>query len=774
MKRDLENSAPGRVEALPGDASAQLDAQPFVPDPVQKEAVPKVGPITSLEELPAAMKYLERIGAEPGSFKRADVYEQVEGYPKSVGKVHFAEKGVVTVSGKAEAPNAAEADAIAEEFVDRSFLKQVAMLNLPDSPPGVNLSDKNVFVCHNLKGEVVMVHERYQTKDGGKGFVPWTRWSDGEWRKMEPEVMPFYGIPGFENKSTLYIHEGAKAAKRVQAILSGREPAGRFPWFEAVRWGHHIGWIGGVWAIDKSDWAGLAKMGWGSVVIFADNDGGGIEAAAEISGKFECPVYVARFDGNFPDRFDLGDDWPEKHFDETGRYIGPTYRECLQPFDRATDLVPVTGNDGRERLVPFLRRSFINRYRVATETQQVFNVDTPSLGMEKKWFNDFVKSRSDAKDTYGLLLDQPQSVCARRVYRPDRRAGKLIDGGLVTWNGFESAKIEPVSGNVQRFIDYLEHLFPVPGERHEVMRWLATLIARRDIRMHYSLLLVSKTQGVGKSTLGAILRMLLGASNVSFPGQSSFESQFNSWALGKLLIFVNEIYTNGNAKVYDKLKSYVTDDEISINEKNIKEYTIQNWAVFIACSNSSKALFLPDEDRRWLVPTVTETLKDRQWWEALYAWLNTGGIGIILAWAEDFARDHAVKRGERPPSTAAKRAIVSENKSEGRLLARDFGEEFAEMEPAIVRVDDIRSWIATKRGVDIGHAHLEKGRLIIDELEAVEGLTVWKGDDRPKIGGRRGSKASVVFNFSLEVGATWSQVEDRYKSLEELGFEEAF
>lgn len=172
------------------------------------------------------------------------------------------------------------------------------------------------------------------------------------------------------------------------------------------------------------------------------------------------------------------------------------------------------------------------------------------------------------------------------------------------------------------------------------------------------------------------------------------------------------------------------------------------------------------------MPTVTEELRDRTEWESLHNWLRNGGLEIIAWWAADFARDHAVLKGERPPATSAKRAIVAENMSEGRLLARDFGEEFAGMDPCVVRVSDIRAWIAAKRGIDLGHATLEKERLLIDELEAVEGLTVWKGDARPKIGGRRGTKATVVFNFPLAPGTTWGEVEHRLNWLKALGFSE--
>jgi hypothetical protein len=721
--------------------------------------------------LPEVLRqFLAKQGAEVRNFRRAVISRMVEGYPKPVGTYVFTKGDGLSVKDEAEMPDEATTTAINEALKEARLPEPVTLAAIAEPPPGVILSDVNTFVCHTLKGEVSMVHQRYETKDGGKGFIPWTRWSDGKWRRMEPEVMPFWGIPGHKDKSTLYIHEGAKAAKRMQRMIAGALPSDGFPWFEAMRYGHHIGWIGGVWALDRSDWAGLAAMGWRKVVIVADNDGGGVQVADRASRYFRCPTFMLRFGEVFPARFDCGDPTPANLIDAEGHYIGPSYDDCLQPYDRATDLVPMPGRNNQVREVPVLRSTFIEAHSVVTETQQVFTRARPALAMGKKPFNDSVRPRSDAVDTYGLLIQQPQCVCDARTYSPDRPSGQLTENGRIMWNAYSPSGIVPEAGDAGPFLAYLEHLFPIEGERFEVMRWIATLIARRDIRMHYSLLLISKMQGVGKSTLGVILAALLGDSNVSFPGQSAFENQFNGWADGKLLVFVNEIYTNGNAKVYDHLKNFITDDEIEINQKHITPYRIKNWSVIVACSNSRKALFLPDEDRRWLVPTVTEELRDRSEWEALHGWLRHGGLEIIAWWAEEFARDNAVKKGERPPPTAAKRAIVAENKSEGRLLARDFGEEFVDMGPAVVRVAAIRAWIAEKRDIDVGHATLEKERLIIDELEAVEGLTVWKGDARPKIGGRRGDKAAVVFNFPLDPETKWGQVEDRLKTLTDLGF----
>jgi hypothetical protein len=717
--------------------------------------------IKSLDELPAVAVYLRRIGATAVNFKKARIEEVIDGYPKAVGWVHFSTDGSIGVEGSATPPSAAEAAAIVETFATAEFPKMVPLTSLGTLPPQVDLSDHNVFVCHDLLGNIVMIHQRYETP-GGKGFIPWTYFSDGEWRCMEPEIMPFWGVPGAKEFSTLYLHEGAKAAARVKRMIDGHEDASRFPWLEDMRWGAHLGWIGGVNAVSRSDWVGLAAMGWKRVVITVDNDNDGLRAAQEITQYFQCPVYHLRFGPEFEDRFDLGDPFPASMFDGAGKYRGPAFRDRMHSADWATDRVEIAKEDGSgTRFVSVCRRTFIERHAIVTETKQVFSTDRPAHGMLYKQFNDEVRCRSHEKDTYALLIKNKEVMCESITYDPASPPGFKYEPGHVRWNQCEPPRVKPIHGDPQPFIDYINYLVPGAEDRRSLLRWLATVIGWAGTRVRYSLLAVSRKQGVGKSTLGTILKMTMGDTNVSFPSEKSVaDSAFNGWALGVRAIVVNEIYSNGRSTVYDKLKPYVTDVDIEINRKNLPEIKVNNCAVIVACSNSEKALYIPDDDRRWLIPKLTDQIMPEAWWADFYSWLEGDGAGIILHWAQTFPKGELVRPGERAPASSAKTAIIAASKSEGRLHARDFAEEFAARgEKAILKVRDLRTWVASRRDIEVSHSRMESEKTLIDEVEGVPGIHVLKGDKRPKIGGRNGTKEAVILNFVPEPGQTWMAIE---------------
>jgi hypothetical protein len=734
-------------------------------------------PSTPLD-LPAARAYLRRVGAKPVSFFAATVEVTSHGYPKVTGRVTFSRAGEATIWGSLDTPTEPEATAIRAEFdaADKAgeLPRPVALAAITDPPPGVDLRDSNVFVCHDFNGEIVMVHQRYETTDGGKGFLPWTRWSDGRWHKMEPEVLPFFGLPGGEGKSTLFIHEGAKAARRVQALLAG-EAGGRFPWREEVRWAHHIGWLGGVHAVDRSDWGALAAQRWGRVIIVADNDRKGLRAAHEIARRFADNVFILSFDQRFREGFDCGDEWPAELFDESGFYTGPSMVDCLRPATWATmEGTPV----GRGRPPAIIRDEFAALVAYTVSPPRFAFLDRPSRDYSADEFNALVAPFSHARtETAAKLLSRIECQHDRLIYDPAHKPGTVVIDGQRCFNVYEAGRVQPRQGDGGLWEKYLAHLIPDEGERALVKKWLATLIARPAVRMRYGLLLISTAQGVGKNTLANVLKRLLGPANVSFPNESSIvDSQFNGWAARKRLIFIGEIYSGHSRKAYDKLKSVLADDDLEVNQKNIEAYRLDNWATVIACSNSEAALHLDDEDRRWFVPTVAETLKPPEWWQSFYSWFEGEGAGIILQWALDHAATHGhVKTGEHAPDSARKRAIVDGSRSEGQQLAVSFAEHLLALpRRAIVRISDVRRWVALRRGFsrggepDLGERRLEKPGTLIAAMKKVPGIVVWADALRPKFGPTR---EAVIMNFNPG-GESWSGIKGHLTDLEGINLDE--
>lgn len=698
--------------------------------------------ISSLLDLPITGAYLTRIGAEPIHFWLARKSEMVNGYPKVIGSVKFHEDGNTKTWGALDKPTEAEAEGIRAEFAAADFPKIVPLTAIGEAPPGIaNLNDPNIFICHDFDGNIIMVHQRYENQDGSKGFLPWTYWSDGQWRRMEPDVMPFYGLKGANEHSTLFIHEGSKAARRVRDMLNGDVPVNRFPWLEEMRWGAHIGWIGGVHALHRSDWPKLGKMNWKRVIVVADNDAGGRAIVPEIAKHFHCATFVLAFTNDWPETFDCADPFPETMFGDEGQYTGPPFNQCLQPATWATDEEEYLDEAGKVKIRHVIRSNFAEQWAWVEKQDMMVNLDMPAYKMPSAHFNSFIRPFSHIKNTLDIFQRHYSGNQMELTYDPSS-TGSIVRTaeGLQAINLYEAGPIRPAPGDWTPWLDYLEHMFPVEEDRAQVKRWCATLIARPATRMIYGLLLMSESQGVGKGTFARILADLVGRANASFPSANMIvESPFNGWISGKRLIIVDEIYEGHSWKAYNKLKPYVTDETIEVNVKHIATWSMPNWTHYVLMSNSRAALKLEAKDRRWLVPEVTEAVWEEERFAAFYLWLRSGGLSAISMWAKTFVErgeGRYVRPGEIAPSSANKRRLISESKSEAETALEALAEAMIERgEPTAIPLSMVKPWLKARTD-----------NVVYETAQSLSRLLQGKGlfvTDRIKIGG---DKVVLVVN----------------------------
>jgi hypothetical protein len=621
---------------------------------------------------PAALRaYCDRVGAVQRNFRTYVVRQTGEdGYPKDVGTLKINEDGKLAHYGdETFAPTDAEKVLIEAEVATIEFPKSITAPDISELRP--LLKSEKCYEFRNHEG-VIFVEERRDDDDGGKVCLPWSFWSDGEWRCMEPDgKLPLYGLDKFKNTTMrVMIHEGAKAAAAVQAMCD--DPACSHPWINELRNHVHLGWPGGVNRVDHVDWTPIQKLrSDGHVILSCDHDAGGERAASRISRILRRSLKAIMFDDRFANKFDLADDWPtikewwfkEKH------YRGPTMDDCTFPITFATK----SRRKGKT-FIHTISDDFADEWRYVEDLEAFVHREQVHVLRSRQQFNDRIKPFSDVEDTVRLFMGLSAPKIDGVKYRPGEPPGKINERGRSYINTFRPTDVVPIEGDPKPFDDFMEHLFPDPGNRHEVTRWIVTLVARPDVRMTYSLLLISMIQGVGKTTLGNIIAKLIGMHNVSFPSENDVtDSSFNAWIPHKRLAVVNEIYSGSyGKKAYNRLKTVITDPIVYVNQKHLKQYHVENYLHAIACSNSMQALHLDNEDRRWLVPRVTEELKPPTWWKEFYEWLRGDGYGIVLWYLRNLADENPttmiVDPGEHAPPSTMKRDVIEEGYSPGMRL----------------------------------------------------------------------------------------------------------
>lgn len=660
--------------------------------------------VSSLTDIQSIAAYLSRIGAEPRSLRTAVVKEVQGAYWRDIAIIRFTKAGDVDAPTGFE-PTDPEAQAIKDDCVsaDWPVLKKIKRVENPPSLWSRSRPD-DFFYFHDLDGNIIMVQQRLEDAEKGKSYVPWTYWDDDIWRNMEPEgALPLWGLDQLKDYTTVFIHEGAKAARAVRRMVEGKTEADRerlkaHPWGEELSHAAHLGWIGGALSPARTDWSMIKKQGCTRAYIVSDNDAQGLGAVPEISRRLSLPTFHVQFTSEWPASFDLADPFPKKMFKKMGDtmfYVGPSFRSCLHPATFATSKIP----QAKGKPIIILREEFKDMWAYVEEVDVFVCKEMPNIIRNDKIMNNMLAPFSDVAETSRLIVKAYRGRNTKLCYRPDIPGRIVTDGTTSAINLHVPTHIKSIPGDAGPWIEFMEYMFPDPKERHDMLRWCATLIARPEIKMDYGVLLVSETQGVGKTTLGAkILAELVGKDNTGFPNEDDIvNSQFNGWLANKRLIIIGEIYSGHSWKAYNKLKSYITDKDIEFNQKYQRPYRVDNWAHIMASSNSKKALKMEEKDRRWFYPTVTEQKWDRAHFAALHEWLGSGGLSIIKAWAEGFGE--YVVPGEAPPMTKAKKDMISESRSESAAELADLCEAIRnDRVEVVLAMKDVTSWLKMRVG----------------------------------------------------------------------------
>lgn len=649
-------------------------------------------------KIPALDSYLTRIGAEELNFRRFMVKEYRGGdnyyLEKTIINVNI--DGTIYCSRGEHQPTDEERKGIAEGFVRTDVPKSIGTSDRAADAYAAGIKNELYRFYDRRTNLVVMLQEKWVRPDGGKVYIPHSPWSDGAWRRMEPDgPLPFWKPSTDRKKGRKMIHEGAKAAAFVDRLVNDpeyEEHLRAHPWGADMAKYEHWGMIGGALAPHRSDYTELLREKPTEVVYVSDNDYSGESALQVVSRCYGESLVGIRFGAEFPPAWDMADPVPEKLFVGKGterRYRGRRLRDMMKPATWATEVLP--NPLGKGRSITVMRRAFLEEWVHSVRPEVYIHKDWPYEMWLEGEFNSIVRPFSNVDDTARLVKGDDASKAAVIRYDPSKPPGIYMDKATYVNTHVPTDVVKEV-GDPAPFEDFMRHLVPDPSDRLELERWCATLIARPTTKMTYGVLLISETQGVGKGTLGEkILAPLVGHFNVSYPGENEIvDSDYNYWLAHRRLAVVHEIYAGHSSKAYNRLKSIITDRRITVMKKFVANYEIDNWIHIFACSNSFRAIKISMDDRRWLLPKITDAKRDSSYWIEFNRWLSErGGLGIIRTWADEFLRTHdPVLEGAESPWTTVKREVVEEGYSPGMQLVAN-------------TLDRIKSVIAGEEEADV-------------------------------------------------------------------------
>lgn len=275
-------------------------------------------------------------------------------------------------------------------------------------------------------------------------------------------------------------------------------------------------------------------------------------------------------------------------------------------------------------------------------------------------------------------------VVDRRMYLPTAE-DKFEMGGMSYLNKFRPSSMPeaiPEADWTDADRDAVEivkaHIAMLCGESAAYMTWwMAHNIQKPGVKIRHSPL-IKGIEGDGKSLLGEIMAVCMGAENVRIISPKVLLTDFNGWAEGHCVGIFEEIRIPGHNR-YDAanaIKPNITNDTIPIHRKGRDEYNVVNTVNYMGTTNYSDALPLTATDRRWHVIfspfTDIQELIDLvglDYFDRLFHAIRNHG-GALSGWFLSQDLD-AFEANGRAPDSAAKDSMVAASIHEEDELIMD-------------------------------------------------------------------------------------------------------
>lgn len=214
-----------------------------------------------------------------------------------------------------------------------------------------------------------------------------------------------------------------------------------------------------------------------------------------------------------------------------------------------------------------------------------------------------------------------------------------------------------------RFLDWTAHIAQKPGELPSTA-WLH----------------ISRKTGTGRNLIAKILgQVFIGYTSLAFPLAATLRDGFNAGLAGKVLAVVDEIdegHSHRKHQMAQDLKQLITEERRTINQKFVSKYEEVNACRWLIFSNSSAALPLEDEDRRFNVVQYDGEPQEGSYYQQLYAMADDPAfIASVMQYL--LQRDiSGFNKGSRAIMSPAKAALLDRTRSEDDQTLRDIAQRW--------------------------------------------------------------------------------------------------
>jgi hypothetical protein len=427
-------------------------------------------------------------------------------------------------------------------------------------------------------------------------------------------VRPLYKLNEIKNNpdKTILVVEGERTCEEAQKI---------FPDLLVTTWS------GGTGGIKKTVWGPLKDR---KVILWPDNDGPGIQGMYKIAGIInaanENNIPLMVFDKiieDLPDGWDLAD----KVDNETN---SPEY---LLSKAESVDIEKLKSREAQSEDAFSWIKKYATKYIRVLENGSLsfYNLQSISAQMDGTspyvWINGsktlheietvrvfdvFTQKPKYAIDYW--LEDITQPIANGMVYDPSQSDLLVRRGNNLFLNTFPGFAYEPIAAAEGKIQPFLDHVRETLGEKEAdfLLDYVAHMVQMTTQKPGTMIILTGKP-GVGKTVICDIIAHMLGRQNAIVVDSAAFtQSNFNGLFSGKLFVTINElnVATRRDHTLTGKIKSWITDENYTVNAKFQAQRNEKSFHRFMATTNSDIPFPIDTDDRRIALFSVGDKFRN--------------------------------------------------------------------------------------------------------------------------------------------------------------------
>jgi hypothetical protein len=267
---------------------------------------------------------------------------------------------------------------------------------------------------------------------------------------------------------------------------------------------------------------------------------------------------------------------------------------------------------------------------------------------------------------------------ANRMYMPGEDDLFTINGtpyvNFYSTDGLPEVA-ETISSSGMRCIERMEahvrHLFRSVRDGDLLLDWIAYIVQTGQ-RVNWAPV-IQGIQGDGKTWFSELLKAILGMNNVIVIKGKALEEQYNAWAEGHQIVFIEEVRLHGKNRfdAVNSLKTNITNTTVEIRRMRTDIYNVINQSSYFITSNSRDGLPIDATDTRYFpmfsryqrkVDIQAFNAANPDYYTDLYQSLNEPGV--LRKYFMERVLSEEFSATARAPVSASRSQMIELGKSE--------------------------------------------------------------------------------------------------------------